>query len=326
MDVYRFGATGAMNETKLLNIADHFQHVRTLIPMTDGIDLTTLSEAQFLAAITGRYNVQGFGASNSERAFRAPMMDLGENGIGSLKSVLQNAGQKVKDAVKKVGDNIKAAFQQLTNWIFKGPLQKAAPMFIYAFVKDAPTAKIAKKKANQLKIIDFIANATGAKRETVMTTIAAAITAQKGQTPAQLLNAVAGKTIAGDGTVLKSTASVAALALGVPPGVTNAIIEIIQKIVAVFKKDKSEVPDATDAAPAATDFDGVTETGNLSTDTTTAPTENGGRVTLPTPPAANEVEKETAIIDKTLPKPSGKDNTMLYVGAAAVVALVLMNK
>lgn len=346
MDVYRFGAVGAVDTSKLESVAQHFQRMSSLIPMTTGVDLTTLSEAQFLAAITGRSSVSGFGASHTALAFRAPTIDLGNllnvNGVGSLKTVLQKAGTKVKDAVKKVGDSIKEAFQKLTNWIFKGIIQKASPYFLYAFVKDAPNAKIQKKKDRQLKIIDFIAGATGSKRETVMTAIAAAITNQKGKSPAQLLNDVAGKTIAGANTeaVIKTAATAAGAAIGIPPGVTDVVLDIIKKIIALFKKKDSDAPDMNDAAPDASDFDlPTTNEGDISTPTTTAPSplSENTRVPLPTPMQADEPaptdqnipgESTTDNTALRLPKPKAAasksdNNTVLILVAAALAALVL---
>lgn len=345
MDVYRFGAASAIDTKKLYSVADHFARVSKFIPMTTGVDLTTLSEAQFLAAITGRSSVSGFGASHTALAFRAPTIDLGGllgiNGVGSLKTVLQKAGNAVKDAVKKVGDTIKEAFQKLTNWIFKGIIQKAAPYFLYAFVKDAPNAKIQKKKDRQLKVIDFIANATGSKRETVMTAIAAAITNQKGKSPAQLLNDVAGKTIAGANgeAIIKTAATAAGAAIGIPPGVTDVVIDIIKKIIALFKKKDSEAPEL-DAAPDASDFDlPTTNSGDISTPTTTvpSPTNESTRVAVPTPIQADELaptdtnmpsESEVNALKLPVPKPKAaadsKDNsTVLFIGAAALAAIVL---
>jgi hypothetical protein len=332
MDVYRFGATGALNETKLANIADYFRQVTHLIPYTEGVDLTTLSEAQFLAAITGR-NVEGFGASAGTLAFRAPSMGFDMDNVGSLKSVLQKAGSKIKDAVKKVGDNIKEAFAKLTNWIFKGPIQKAALFFTYAFVNEAPTAAIAQKKAKQLRIIDFIASATGSKRETVMTTIAAAITQQTGKTPATLLNDVAGRTIAGQSI---------GFALAAASGAVTVIIEIVQKVKAFLKKNDAEMPDTSDAEPTASDFVGTSSAAApVSTPKTTVPSSDGERVQIPTPTKGGETDPDGEEPTpaggskiKSVPKTrtaadtggGGGNNTALLIGGALVLAALVLNR
>jgi hypothetical protein len=327
MDLYRFGATESDAIDKLEAIANYYDGVLSTIPATAGLDVTALSQAQFVSMTTGNYSMGVSGVGSNGLAFRAPMVDFGDllppsfEGVGTL-------GEKIKAAVQKVGDKIKEAFQKLTNWIFKDAIQKAAPLFLYAFIKDAPTAKIAKKKDRQLKIVDFIANATGSTRETVLTAVAAEITRLKGLTPAQILNKVAGRTIAG-GAILETAATSVAALVGVPPSVSSTIIDIIKKIIALFKKKDSDAPDLSDAEPSANDFDEVTPNtgGDISTPTTSIPTPNGAQVNIPTPASGGETQ-EVLDADK-LPRtaaPSTGSNTVLLLGAAAAVALVAFNK
>ncbi|MDZ7879155.1 MAG: hypothetical protein U5L45_15855 [Saprospiraceae bacterium] len=342
MDVYRFGDTGD-REAQLLATLAHFERVAESIPYTRGTDVTQLSEAAFIRAITGMNEVSGFGATDRVLAFNAPILSF-----PTLDGVVKLGGG-IKKVVKKVGDTIKEAWSKLTNWIFKGALQNAADFFLYAFITKPVKGNLDKKRKVQLQIIDLIAKVTGSKRETVMTAIASAITKRHGKTPAQILNSKAGYAIAGQGIGFVLTAAT-----------VSAAIAIIQKIAALFKKGES-VPDAKEGAATDSDFtEGGYEPsqGAVTTPTTTAPTASGERTPIPTPktnedgseegghrgesnsttPAPAEMRENTEASKQPLPSPQtansntdtskkeeGNNNTIVLVGVA-LLAVVLMNQ
>ena len=325
-EIWTFGSIGvAKKEADLNALAAHFTRQAQSLPdriWAQGGDLTQLSEAAFLAAVTGR-NVQSVGASVSVRAFLAPSITYDSGDIVGKVQILK----KVGDAVKKAAEAIKAAWSKLVNWVFKGPLQKAADFFLYCFISKPVNAGIARKREKALAIIDFIAKACGATRETTLTTVAAAITQKHGKTPAQILNAASKSQIAGFGSITVA-AAIAAL---------STLKEIISKVVAFFKKTKAETPeiDTTDA-PDLNELEMPAGT-PLSTAQTSAPSQENPAVLVPilTPEAksdnnSTEVPGETMTQPKptkvVIKKPQGEtksDNTTLMIGAAIAAFLIL---
>lgn len=165
-------------------------------------------------------------AGQKGKAFKAPVLVLpdgiaGPDRIGSLKSALQNAWKKI------------------VNWVFKTAMPLAAPFFLYSFLKKIFGARTSAKKAKQDKVLGWIQTAGKFdNKDAVMEAAKTGIIKKFGKTPQQLLNeAAAGQNVAGIGFV------VAAIAKAIP-----FVIDIITKIVALFKKKDAPKPSESDAA------------------------------------------------------------------------------
>lgn len=158
------------------------------------------------------------------KAFSAPVLAL-PDGVSGLLKVLS-------DAVKKV-------WKKVMNWLFKTAMPVAGPFFLYSFLKKTVGAKTEAKRQKQAKIINWIQKTGQFDSEgAVMEAIKTGIIKKTGKTPERLLNeTVTGGTIAGIGF--------AAALIG--PAI-KIVLEIIEKIASLFKKNKVDGADNS-AAP-----------------------------------------------------------------------------
>ena len=208
------------------------------------------------------------------KAFSAPVLALPDGVSGVLKVLAE--------AVKKV-------WKKVMNWLFKTAMPVAGPFFLYSFLKKNVGAKTEAKRQKQAKIINWIQktgqfDSSGAVMEAIKT----GIIKKTGKTPERLLNeTVTGGTIAGIGF--------AAALIG--PAI-KIVLEIIEKVAQLFKKNKVAVEG--NAAP---------DPGELSAEY--AASLASGQSLKPTP-ASNEG--------------AGKNTMLLVVGAAAAVAIYVANQ
>ena len=302
-EIYRFGSVGAMATVDAA--VNHFENSTKDLPeVNPATDVTRMSENGLVQHISGAFGVYGFG-SVSTRAFTAPMLILpeGMNGIGAngkLKAKVQKVIKKAGEVAKKVVKNsppvliakaVQKAWQKVANWIFNGMIQKASDFFLYTFITKAPSAKIEAKRKKQLFIVDFIAKVTGSKRETVMASISAAITKKHGKTPQQILNAAAKSQIASVGVIALSAAAV------------GTVIEIIKKIVEVFKKKKDETPVVSSNDGSNVAEIEVEAKGDEIAPQTPPVQKTPSGVPIPTVPVTPEANAETERKQDTTPQP-----------------------
>ena len=346
-------------------------------------DVTKMTEAEFYKFI-GYSKVSGINAAfDNNRAFAAPTFNFDaasvhgfdfEDEIGNIfrragngvKQFVKKAGNTVKDTLKKAGEALKKAWAKLTNWLFKGALQKAAPFFMFTFLKKGVSQSIARRVKMQNGILNFISKIAGIDRAKIDATLRAGIVKKYGKQPEAILNEAAKSTVAGvDGIGL-----LPAVMAAIP-----AIVEIVKKIAAFFKKSTDDVPAAN--ADSASDLEalskeaqatGVTQPGGAASDAgkvvvqPSAPTtpvvnptaeQRETEANAPTAPTAPRLKSSGASSAATSEngenteggndaaptgesggndsgnggsKPKGKDNTMLYAGIAAAVVLVLVMK
>jgi len=164
-------------------------------------------------------------ATQGQKAFSAPVLVLPDSLAGNAR-------------VGSLVDAIKNAWKKIVNWIFKKAMPLAGPFFLYTFLKKSVGKKTDKKKAGQMKVLNWI-QAAGKfdNKEAVIEAAKTAIIKKMGKTPEAILNdATNGQTVAGIGFL--ATAAVTAITF---------VVEIIGKISALFKKNKTDV-DKNDAA------------------------------------------------------------------------------
>lgn len=177
-----------------------------------------------------------------------------------IKKVVSNPA--LKNVVKKVAKTaIKLSPTALTaKAILEITLPKAAPFFLYLFISDPKVvaklpAKVKRKRDKQVKIKNFIVNVLGMKESHFMGILRNGIVKQMGASPETVLSRSL-KGISGIGTIddVGFVATTAAVALKAAP----VVIEIIKKLVSVFKKNKPDGLDPnSDDAPSENDFAGL---------------------------------------------------------------------
>jgi predicted transglutaminase-like cysteine proteinase len=208
-----------------------------------GGDVTQMSEIEF-------YKFLGFGVNRigstdtSGKAFSLPLVFNTPSVSGIGKGKIKEAAKKVKEKVKEVASKLKEQWSKLVNWLFKGALDKAAPFFLFTFLKNKLSDRIATKVSQQNRILDFIAKVAEIDRQKIDATLRAAIVKQQGKQPEQILNAAAGGNIAGIGVIDPVTISAA----------FKVLLDIIQKIMAFFKAKKEAQAAPTIDASSGSDL------------------------------------------------------------------------
>ena len=186
---------------------------------------------------------------------------------GRLKQALKKAGKKIKKAATKTGKFIKKAAQKTgkalkkiataparlaAKAILEVTLPKAAPFFLYLFINDpALIAKLPPKARNKRKkaerYADFIVNGIGMKRNHFMAIVRTGIIKQTGKSPESIIAAqIQGKKLSGIG------------ALGMSAAIP-ALLEIIRKLISIFKRKKPAEDVSEDDAPSDDDFEAMDE-------------------------------------------------------------------
>jgi hypothetical protein len=167
-------------------------------------------------------------AGNNAPAFEIPF-DVAE---------LNRQTAQIGSIFSKVGDWFKSQWQKLMNWIFKDGLKKGAEFFLYIFSSPI-TNLIGMKKAKQLKVIEWMAKASGQSVDKYTQTLRAHIMEKNGgKTPETLLNEAA------QSGTSKNQGWVSAVLAALP-----AVIEVIKKIAGLFKKNDApsvEMGDGSD--------------------------------------------------------------------------------
>ncbi len=231
----------------------------------DSIRLTQAAKAIRQGSISGigslgkdQAKVERFLAQTSamtERAFAAPILELPEDAVGSIKDAIKNVAQKVKDAWAKV-----------VNWLFKEALPLAGPFFLFTFIKRKIGPKTEARRLKQLAIMQWIQKAGNFTDITqIEQSIRTGIIKRTGQTPEAILNQ-AGNNIANIGFALAIISTIA--------GIIPEIVNVIEKIGSVFKKQKPEV-----SKLAAPDLKELEEEVKIATKTDQVPVDNTEDVT-----------------------------------------------
>lgn len=161
---------------------------------------------------------------------------------------LNNAVKKTAKAVTKVAT---APARIAAKGILEVLLPKSAPFFLYLFINDASLLakvpeKVRAKRKKAEKVANFIVNGIGMKREHFMQIVRNGITKRFGKSPESVItDSMRGK-ISGIGAV--------------PIEAFQTILEIIQKIGALFKKKDDTGVTEQDAPDPESDFGTLTDT------------------------------------------------------------------
>ena len=350
-EIYKLGSIGASISPEQL-ASDWTRATASIDRSVLKNDVTQMTELQFYNFLGYNAKLSGVGNLRTNAAFTPPIIrfsDGGVSGIGAGKIVT-----KVKEAAKKVGAALKEAWAKFTNWLFKGILEKASPFFLFTFLKKNVSPKIAAKLAQQNKLLNFIAKASGIDRAKLDASIRVGITKQFGKSPEAVLNAAAKSSVSG----IEGIGIVPAVAAAIP-----VILDIIKKIVALFKPKAADVPTAD--AKSGSDLEELGKEAQA-TDTTQPAGESNnpsGKIVVKETPAdplskndssgssnsANNPDSEAEETDTTQPsgkatsekseksekkleKPTDKtdkkaDNTgLLVAGAAVAIAFFVLSK
>lgn len=164
-------------------------------------------------------------------AFPSPVLFIPEmSGVGSL-----------KDVVGDIIDDIKTAWKKVVNWLFKQAMPKAAPFFLYAFLKGAPGSRTAKRAAKQTAVLTWIQKAGQFdSADAVKNAARIGIVKAYGKQPEAVLDSAAGGKVSGVGAVVAAIVKVVTI-----------VIDVVQTIAKLFKKKGPDVNAQSDAP----DFD-----------------------------------------------------------------------
>lgn len=137
---------------------------------------------------------------------------------------------KVGDFIKKVSDTVKNAFKKLVNWVFKGAGMLMGPFFIFRFLKrnKVKSPRIKARLKAQDKSYRWIQRVGKFDDKQLQAVMMNGIIKHTGKTPGQ---------IAAEG------GAPAVGAVPLVPTILKAIgvvVNVIQKIVGIFKKNKNE--------------------------------------------------------------------------------------
>ena len=223
-------------------------------------------------------------------AFRMPALQVD----GDVQSNLAGFFQDIGDAIKK-------AFTKLVNWVFKGPAREMGAYFLYKFLPQGKklSAEITKRMGAQAKTLDFFKKVAKFDEGQLMREFAAGIAKKTGKTPSEFINSVAGKKIAGpDGIGFTGVEIVGAI---------QVIIQIIGKIADLFKKKPAEAGEITPANAS----DPTLITAMVKEEEAKAKAESGAT---------------TKTGEGKTPKDSGGSGSMIGLGLAALVGLVVLSR
>lgn len=188
------------------------------------------------------------------KAFSAPIIEVPE-GIGSLGERARNLAANVLNAWKKV-----------VNWMFKKALPIAAPFFLYTFIKSKLKGRSAKKRDKQMATLRWVEK-TGKfdTPDAVVGAIKLGISKTFGQPVEKVLKGMArGKGIGRVGVL----PVVGLIASSLP-----ALLEMVQKIGSLFKKNDAP-PVTADDAPNPDELYQDIDEGEKQTMTVTPPTKS----------------------------------------------------
>jgi hypothetical protein len=216
MEISRLSGIGASSaEQNLLNAARHMANVVKDAPLFE-MDLTNLSEMQVIRYLTGG-NVAGIGTVGG--AFVLPVVAVSGIGAGTGKKIIQALSAPAKKALEV----IKNASKKMINVIFQKLLPKAAPFFIFCFVKN-PKGKVAFAQKKQMNLINWMAKITGTSPAVILASISKGLSAKYKMSPALLIiDFIKGK--------LKITG------IGIIDDVIKIVFSIIKQLITFFKKN-----------------------------------------------------------------------------------------
>jgi hypothetical protein len=235
MNVYRLSGIGeAEAETILKNVADHMTNQSSSLP-TYKTDISEMSEREAIAFLT-RGNVSGIGSNAA--AFNLPVIVMPEESVGKIN--LKQAVQKVKKVVVTAAKIVTAparlivnSVKKLVNWVFQTGLKKAAPFFLFSFIKntDGLSARVKSKMDKQRKIIYWIAKVTGTSEAVVLASLSQGIQDKYKRTPDEVIANARG-----------------IMGVGVIDDIVQFAFSIIKQLVAMFKKTDAPPVDASSAS------------------------------------------------------------------------------
>lgn len=299
-------------------IAQEINGIGTTLDRTYDYNIEMVEEA--LAEIRGIGQI-GF----LKRIFRK------KKGGTKVGNFLRKATSTAKKVVKVAAKVVTAPARLVAKGILEVSLPKAAPFFLYLFVTNRSTLASMPEKAKRKRrkaegISKFIINVIGMKESHFMGIIRNGIMKHYRKTPEQVLSVMMkGRAING---------------IGEPVTIIMAITGIITALAKAFKKKPAE------GTPSANDMPDASDWASLASQTTqsllpAAPKPNtsllqvsrltSSRAAL-APNTTSSFTSEAATADysntsgETVPETTGKDNTMLYVGGAALLGLLLLKK
>lgn len=252
---------------------------------------------------------------------------------------LRRVTRPIKKAAKVVTKVVTAPARLAAKGILELTLPKAAPFFLYLFVANRKTlasmpTKAKRKRKKAEGISKFIVNTIGMKQTHFMGIIRNGIMKHYRRTPEQVLSKMMkGRAING---------------IGEPITIITAVVGIITKLFSVFRKKPSEgnptvndMPDSSDWASLANTAQSLipsapkAKTGIVQAPRLPAPTsQSSSLIKTAAQPTATRTTSSYASTtapasysetsEPTAPETQGKDNTMLYVGGAALLGFMLL--
>lgn len=245
----------AIDEVSGPNAEDHMERI------DDHIQEGRYSNAHRLAGIGNIGTIserRAYWAEERRQDREAYIGRRKRKGRGRLKKAIKKAATKTGKFIKKAAQKTGKAFKKILTAparlagkaILEVTLPKAAPFFLYLFINDpALIAKLppkaARKRQKSVRWANFIVNGIGMKRNHFMAIVRTGIIRQTGKSPESIIAAqIQGKKLSGIGF--------AGLGAAIP-----ALIEIINKIVKLFKKKRPAEDISADDMPSDDDFAGM---------------------------------------------------------------------
>lgn len=169
---------------------------------------------------------------------------------GKLKAALKKVTQAVKKTVKKVGQAIQRAAMLPSRVVLEGLLRTpAAAAFLYTYIPDAQArtmpAKVQKKRDRQIRLAKFIQNVTTMKPDHFQKLIRIGIKNTYRKEPEQLVRELAqyGKVRRGAVRGYDYDTPLLGIAPVVAAEAAPKLLELIKKIISLFKKKPDENPE-----------------------------------------------------------------------------------
>ena len=143
----------------------------------------------------------------------------------------------VADFFKNLGAKVKEAWSKIVNWVFKGPAREVGPYFLFLFTSSGEQkGEVAKRLVQQTKVFGWLEKVGKFDRGQLMREFAAGIVDKFGKTPTEIIAEAKAGIVPGVGSISRS-AFIGTPFLVVAVSAIRTLIEIIQKVSALFKKD-----------------------------------------------------------------------------------------
>lgn len=182
---------------------------------------------------------------NAFNKVKSAVKTVAKKAVSTAKTVATKAASAAKTVAKTAAKVVTAPARLLVKGILEVMLPKAAPYFLYLFVNDQNLInklpeKARKKRKKSEGIANFIVNVIGMKREHFMGIVRNGILKRYGKSPETVIAEASRGKIKGIGAF--------------PLILIGPLLELLGKIMSVFKKKPAEDVSAQDAPDPDNDF------------------------------------------------------------------------